>query len=47
MMLSELQLLRGVLLTAIGAVETQIEASFRDAIRIAKEQKCLAMPLTV
>ena len=31
--------LRGVFLTALGAEETQIEASFCEAIRIAKEQK--------
>ena len=31
--------LRGVCLTAMGAEEAQIEASFQEAIRIAKEQK--------
>ena len=31
--------LRGVFLTAIGAEETQIESSFCEAIRVAKEQK--------
>jgi tetratricopeptide (TPR) repeat protein len=36
---AELQRLRGVFLTAMGADEPQIEASFREATRIAKEQK--------
>src|SRR5271157_4132732 len=36
---AELHRLRGVLLTAIGAEKTQIEASFCAAIRIAKQQK--------
>ena len=36
---AELHRLCGVFLTAIGAEETQIEASFCAAIRIAKEQK--------
>ena len=36
---AELNRLRGVLLTAIGAEKTQIEASFCAAIRIAKQQK--------
>jgi hypothetical protein len=36
---AELHRLRGVFLTAMGAEETQIEASFGEAIRIAKEQK--------
>jgi hypothetical protein len=35
---ADLQRLRGVLLTAIGADETQIEASFCEAIRTAREQ---------
>ena len=35
--------LRGVLLAAMGADETQIEASFRDAIKIAKEQKSVLL----
>jgi predicted ATPase len=35
----ELHWLRGVFLTAMGAEETQIEASFQAAIRIAKELK--------
>ncbi len=33
---ADLHLLRGVFLTAIGADETQIEASFGEAIRIAR-----------
>jgi len=33
----------GVFLTAMGAEETQIEASFAEAIRIAKEQKSLSL----
>src|SRR5262249_44726428 len=36
---SRLHRLRGVFLTALGADEMQIEASFRAAIRIAREQK--------
>jgi hypothetical protein len=35
--------LRGVFLTAVGAGETQIETSFREAIRIAKQQKSLSL----
>jgi len=35
--------LRGVFLAAIGAEETQIEASFCEAIRIAKEQKSVSL----
>jgi hypothetical protein len=35
--------LRGVFLTAIGADETRIEASFYAAIRIAKEQKSVSL----
>jgi len=35
---AELQRHRGVFLTAIGADEFQIEASFRAAIRIAKDR---------
>jgi hypothetical protein len=37
--LSDLHRFRGVLLAALGADEAQIEASFGEAIRIAKEQK--------
>jgi len=40
---AELHRLRGVFLTAIGADETQIEASFAEAIRIAKEQKSVSL----
>ena len=35
--------LRGVFLAALGAEENQIEASFGEAIRIAKEQKSLSL----
>jgi tetratricopeptide (TPR) repeat protein len=38
----ELHRLRGIFLTAPGADESQIEASFREAIRIAKEQKSIS-----
>ena len=40
---AELHRLRGAFLTAIGADETQIEASFCAAIRIAKEQKSITL----
>jgi tetratricopeptide (TPR) repeat protein len=40
---SELQRLRSVFLTAIGAKETKIEASFCEAIRIAKVQKSVLL----
>ena len=41
---AELRRLRGVFLAAImGAEETQIEASFAEAIRIAKEQKSVSL----
>jgi hypothetical protein len=40
---AELHRLRGVFLAALGADETQIEASFREAIRIAKEQKSASL----
>jgi len=40
---AELNRLRGVLLAAVGADETQIEASFCEAIRIAKEQKSISL----
>jgi tetratricopeptide (TPR) repeat protein len=40
---AELHRLRGVFLAALGGEETQIEASFREAIRIAKEQKSLSL----
>jgi hypothetical protein len=39
---SRLHQLRGVFLTDMGANEMQIEASFREAIRIAKEQKSIS-----
>ena len=35
--------LRGVFLATLGAEETQIEASFCEAIRIAKEQKSVSL----
>jgi tetratricopeptide (TPR) repeat protein len=38
----EMHRLRGVFLAAMGADETQIEASFCEAIRIAKEQKSVS-----
>jgi hypothetical protein len=40
---AELHRLRGVFLAAMGADETQIEASLQAAIRIAKEQKSLSL----
>jgi hypothetical protein len=40
---AELYRLRGVFLTAMGADEAQIEASFCEAIRIAKEQKSISL----
>jgi predicted ATPase len=40
---AELHRLKGVFLTAMGADETQIEASFYAAIRIAKEQKSVSL----
>jgi 5-methylcytosine-specific restriction endonuclease McrA len=40
---AELHRLRGVFLAAIGADENQIEASFCEAIRIAKEQKSVSL----
>jgi hypothetical protein len=40
---AELHRLRGVFLTATGADETQIEDSFRESIRIAKEQKSVSL----
>jgi hypothetical protein len=40
---AELHRLRGIFLAAISADETQIEASFCEAIRIAKEQKSLSL----
>ena len=40
---AELHRLRGVFLTAIGADETQIEASFREAISTARKQKSISL----
>ncbi len=40
---AELHRLRGVFLAAIGAEESKIEASFCEAIRIAKEQKSISL----
>jgi hypothetical protein len=40
---AELQRLRGVFLTAIGADETQIEASFHEAISTARQQKSVSL----
>jgi predicted ATPase len=40
---AELYRLRGVFLSAMGAEETAIEASFREAIRIAREQKSVSL----
>jgi serine/threonine protein kinase/tetratricopeptide (TPR) repeat protein len=41
--LSALHRRRGVFLTALGADQTQIEASFSEAIRIAREQKTFSL----
>jgi tetratricopeptide (TPR) repeat protein len=40
---AELHRLRGVFLTALGAEETEIEASFQEAISTAKEQKSVSL----
>jgi len=40
---AELYRLRGVFLTATGGDETQIEASFCEALRIAKQQKSVSL----
>jgi predicted ATPase len=40
---AELHRLRGVFLAAMGADGTEIEASFRESIRIAKEQKSVSL----
>ena len=40
---AELHRLRGVFLAAMGGKEAQIEASFCEAIRIAKEQKSVSL----
>ena len=42
-MSAELHRLRGVFLAAMGAEETQIEASFCEALRIAREQKSISL----
>ena len=40
---ADLHRLRGVFLTAVGAAEVEIEASFCEAIRIAREQKSVSL----
>jgi hypothetical protein len=40
---AELHRLRAVFLTALGAEETKIEASFGESIRIAKQQKAISL----
>jgi hypothetical protein len=40
---AELSRLRGVFLASIGAEEIQIQASFGEAFRIAKEQKAVSL----
>ena len=40
---AELHRLRGLFLTALGADETQIEASFCEAIKTAREQKSISL----
>jgi serine/threonine protein kinase/predicted ATPase len=40
---AELQRFRGVFLATIGADETQIEVSFREAIKIAREQRSVSL----
>jgi hypothetical protein len=40
---AELHRLRGVFLAAVGAGESQIEASLCEAIRIAREQKAVSL----
>ena len=40
---AEVHRLRGVFFAALGAEETQIEASFCEAIRIVKEQKSVSL----
>ena len=40
---AEMQRLRGVFLAAMGADDTQIEASFCEAIRIAQKQKSVSL----
>ncbi|MBV8099517.1 MAG: hypothetical protein JOZ31_10200 [Verrucomicrobia bacterium] len=40
---AELHRLRGVFLAAMGADETKIEASFQEAVKIAKGQKSVSL----
>ena len=40
---AELHRLKGVFLTALGADESKIEASFCEAIKIAREQKSISL----
>jgi len=40
---AEMHRLRGVFLATLGAEETQIEAPFQEAIRIAREQKAVSL----
>jgi hypothetical protein len=40
---AELHRLRGVFLSALGADKTQIEVSFREAIKTAKRQKSISL----
>jgi hypothetical protein len=40
---AELHRLRGLFLSALGADETQIEVSFREAIKTAKRQKSISL----
>jgi predicted ATPase len=40
---AELHRLRGVFLAALGADEGQIEASFQEAVRVAREQKSVSL----
>jgi ketosteroid isomerase-like protein len=42
---AELHRLRGVFLAAVGAEQTEIEASFREAIRTAKQQKSISLAM--
>jgi hypothetical protein len=42
---AELQRLRAVFLAEMGADETQIKASFCEAIRIAKQQKSVSLAM--
>jgi ketosteroid isomerase-like protein len=42
---AELHRLHGVFLAAVGAEQTEIEASFREAIRTAKQQKSISLAM--